>query len=62
MGEGCSGNVVERYCLGDRNARGDKWIELCGSWEQMSVNTYFRHLIRHLHTWMKSKKQQILEG
>ena len=34
MGEGCSGHVVERYCLGDRNARGDKWVELCGSWEQ----------------------------
>ena len=51
VGEGCSGNVVGHYGLGDRNARGDKWIEWCGSYEQIIMNTYFRHHPRHLYTW-----------
>ena len=32
-GESCSGNVVGSFGLGDRNARGDKWLGWCESWE-----------------------------
>ena len=33
VGEGCSGNELGPFGLGDRNERGDKWVEWCGSWE-----------------------------
>ena len=50
VGEGWSGNVVGSFGLGDRNARGDEWVGWCESWEQISMNTCFRHHKRHLYT------------
>ena len=51
VGEGHSGNVVENFCLGERNERGDRWLELCESWEPVIMNTLFWHHPRHLYTW-----------
>ena len=51
VGESCSGNVVGSFGLGDRNARGDKWVGWCESWEQIIMNTCFRYHKRHLYSW-----------
>ena len=34
-----------------RNERGDKLVEWCESWDQVIMNTYFRHHCRYLYTW-----------
>ena len=51
VGRGRSGEVVGNYGLGQRNERGDRWMEWCESWEQIIMNTFFRHHPRHLYTW-----------
>ena len=51
VGRGRSGEVVGNYGLGQRNERGDRWVEWCESWEQIIMNTFFRHHPRHLYTW-----------
>uniref|UniRef100_A0A0P4VZ55 Endonuclease/exonuclease/phosphatase domain-containing protein n=1 Tax=Scylla olivacea TaxID=85551 RepID=A0A0P4VZ55_SCYOL len=51
VGEGRSGNVVGSFGLGERNERGDKWVEWCESWDQVIMNMFFRHHPRHLYTW-----------
>ena len=51
VGKGRSGNVVGNFGLGERNERGDKWVEWCESWDQVIMNTFFRHHPRHLYTW-----------
>ena len=33
------GEVVGAFGLGDRNERGEKWVEWCESWEQIIMNT-----------------------
>ena len=51
VGQGSSGSVVGDFGLGERNERGDKWVEWCESWEQVITNTWFRHHNRFLYTW-----------
>ena len=51
VGCGRSGEVVGNYGLGQKNERGDQWVEWCESWEQIIMNTFFRHHPRHLYTW-----------
>ena len=51
VGGDSSGNIVGRFGLGDTNARGDTRVEWCESWEQISINIYFRHHPRHFHKW-----------
>ena len=48
---GRSVEVVGKYGLGQRNERGDRWVEWCESWGQIIMNTFFRHHPRHLYTW-----------
>src|SRR5215469_3398590 len=43
--------VVGPWGLGDRNDRGERWIEWCMENKQIIVNTWFRHHPRHLWTW-----------
>ena len=51
VGEGRSGEVVGKFGLGERNERGTKWVEWCESWNQVIMNTTFRHHPRFLYTW-----------
>ena len=43
--------MVGNFGLGERNERGDKWVEWCESWDQVIINTWFRSHARHLYTW-----------
>ena len=43
--------LVTSYGLGQRNERGIRWVEWCESWEQIIMNTFFRHQPRHLYMW-----------
>ena len=43
--------VVGPCGLGDRNDRGERWIEWCMENKQIIENTWFRHYPRHLWTW-----------
>lgn len=51
VGRGAAGLAVGNFGLGVRNERGDRFVEWCESWEQIIMNTYFRHHPRHLYTW-----------
>ena len=51
VGKGRSGTVVGEFGLGERNERGDRWMEWCESWDQVIMNTWFKHHARHLYTW-----------
>ena len=51
VGEGRSNKIVGDFGLGMRNDRGQRWVEWCGSWNQVIMNTYFRHHPRYLYTW-----------
>ena len=50
FGEGRNGEVIGDFGLGERNEIGDKWVEWCESWEQIVMNTTFRHHPRCLYT------------
>ena len=43
--------VVGRFGLGQRNERGDLWVEWCVTHQQVIMNTWFQHHKRHLYTW-----------
>ncbi len=43
--------IVGRYGLGQRNDRGDLWVDWCTTHEQVIMNTWFQHHQRHLYTW-----------
>ena len=51
IGRGRSGNIVGDFGLGERNERGDRLVEWCSGWDQVVLNTFFRHPPRHLYTW-----------
>ena len=51
VGRGRFGEIVGSYGLGERNERGDKWVEWCVESEQVILNTWFRHHPRKLWTW-----------
>ena len=51
VGKGRVELVVGPFGLGERNDRGDKFVEWCLEKAQVVVNTWFRHHKRHLWTW-----------
>lgn len=51
IGHGSEGQVVGPFGLGERNERGDKWVEWCEVHNQIIVNSWFRHHPRYLWTW-----------
>lgn len=51
IGEGRQGEVVGPYGLGDRNERGDKWIEWCEEKGQIIINSFIRLHPRRRWTW-----------
>ena len=51
VGRGRVGDTVGFFGLGDRNDRGDMWIEWCEENNQMIVNTWFQKHPRKLYTW-----------
>ena len=52
VGEGRLDDIVGPYGLGERNERGDRWVEWCVENKQVVLNTWFRHHPRKLWTWM----------
>ena len=51
VGAGSSGHSVGPLGLGERNDRGDSWVEWCEKNGQVMCNTWFRHHPRNLCTW-----------
>lgn len=51
VGKGRHGNIVGPYGLGERNVRGDSWVEWCESYDQVIMNTWFQQHPRRLWTW-----------
>lgn len=51
VGKGRVDRVVGPFGLGERNDRGDRFVEWCQEKAQIVVNTWFRHHKRHLWTW-----------
>ena len=51
VGKGGFEETVGPYGLGERNERGDKWVEWCVENEQVILNTWYRHHPRRLWTW-----------
>ena len=43
--------VVGQHGLGERNERGDLWVDWCTTHEQVIMNTWLQHEKRHLYTW-----------
>ena len=43
--------VVGQHSLGERNERGDLWVDWCTTHEQVIMNTWFQHEKRQLYTW-----------
>ena len=51
VGRGRVENIVGPFGLGERNERGDRFVEWCAENKQMIANTWFRHHPRRLWTW-----------
>ena len=51
VGVGREEEVVGCFGLGERNERGDRWVEWCGRWQQVIMNTWYRQHPRYLWTW-----------
>jgi hypothetical protein len=51
VGKGASGYAVGPNGLGERNERGDRWVEWCEENKLMITNTWFHNHPRRLWTW-----------
>ena len=51
VGSGTGGRVVGPFGLGERNERGDRWLEWCEETDQIICNTCYRHHPRNLWAW-----------
>ena len=52
VGEGKVANIVGPFGLGDRNERGDMFVDWCVRNRQVITNTWFKHHSRFLYTWI----------
>ncbi|XP_063594245.1 craniofacial development protein 2-like [Penaeus indicus] len=52
VGKGREGDTVGPHGLGERNERGESWIEWCLENGQVIMNTWFQHHPRRLYTWI----------
>ena len=51
VGSGTGGRVVGPFGLGERNERGDRWVEWCEETDQIICNTWYRYHPRNLWIW-----------
>ena len=51
IGQGREGDLVGNFGLGERNERGNRWLEWCEQWQQVILNTWYRQHPRFLWTW-----------
>lgn len=51
VGEGGGEEAVGPFGLGERNERGERWVDWCTERQQMMMNTWFRQHPRRLWTW-----------
>ena len=51
IGQGRVDRVVGLFGLGERNERGDRFVEWCQEKTQIVMNTWFRRHNQHLWTW-----------
>ena len=51
IGRGREGDLVGDFGLGERNERGNRWMEWCEQWQQVILNTWYRQHPRFLWTW-----------
>ena len=51
VGRGREEDIVGDFGLGERNERGNRWVEWCIENEQVILNTWYRHHARQLWTW-----------
>lgn len=50
VGRGRQDEIVGPFGLGERNERGDRWVDWCIENDQTITNTWYRHLPIHLWT------------
>lgn len=51
VGAGRDGNIVGPHGLGERNERGDRFVDWCKMHNQVIMNTWFKQHPRRLYTW-----------
>jgi len=51
VGRGKEDNVVGPHGLGERNDRGNLWVDWCRANDVMITNTWFQNHPRRLWTW-----------
>jgi len=52
VGSGTDGKTVGKFGIGERNARGDRWVQWCQARDLVITNTWFKHHPRRAYTWM----------
>ena len=51
VGKGEQEDMVGKFGLGNRNDRGERWIQWCNTNRQLITNTWFQQHPRRLWTW-----------
>ncbi|XP_071947472.1 uncharacterized protein [Antedon mediterranea] len=51
VGQEQDGNTVGEHGMGERNARGDRWVNWCKAKDMTITNTWFKEPPRRIYTW-----------
>ena len=51
VGQGQDGKTVGEFGLGERNERGDRWVQWCEANNMVITNTWFKEHPRRIYTW-----------
>ena len=51
VGKGSDGKTVGPFGLGERNERGDRWVQWCHANDLVIINTWFKQHPRRTYTW-----------